>query len=86
MSPIRLVAILAVSISAAACGDGIDNDGDAKVDYPTDPGCSSAADNDEYNAPPAAVFRSAMVAEIYVDAPDDRVHVGFAAAAVVCTR
>ncbi|MCC7436847.1 hypothetical protein IT402_03185 [Candidatus Nomurabacteria bacterium] len=31
------------------CNDGIDNDGDGKVDYPNDPGCSSYYDNDEYN-------------------------------------
>jgi|GEM_PF-2384658 len=30
-----------------ACDDGYDNDGDGKIDYPTDPGCSSASDNDE---------------------------------------
>ncbi len=32
------------------CNDGIDNDGDGRVDYPNDPGCSSATDNDEYDA------------------------------------
>ena len=32
------------------CNDGIDNDADGKIDYPNDPGCSSAIDNDEYNA------------------------------------
>jgi hypothetical protein len=32
------------------CNDGIDNDSDGKVDYPTDPGCSSSTDNDEYNS------------------------------------
>ncbi len=31
------------------CNDGYDNDGDGRVDYPNDPGCSSAYDNDEYN-------------------------------------
>ncbi|MBP6858083.1 MAG: DUF11 domain-containing protein [Candidatus Pacebacteria bacterium] len=31
------------------CNDGIDNDGDGLTDYPTDPGCSSPTDNDEYN-------------------------------------
>ena len=31
----------------------MDDDGDAKVDYPADPGCSSTTDNNEYNAPPA---------------------------------
>jgi hypothetical protein len=30
-----------------ACSDGIDNDGDGKVDYPADPGCGSASDTDE---------------------------------------
>jgi uncharacterized protein YkwD len=36
-----------------ACSNGKDDDGDGKVDYPADPGCSSTTDNDEYNAPPA---------------------------------
>jgi Glycosyl hydrolases family 16/Bacterial Ig domain len=36
----------------AQCADGIDNDADGKIDYPTDPGCSSASDNDETDAPP----------------------------------
>ncbi|HLE97654.1 MAG TPA: S8 family serine peptidase [Candidatus Thermoplasmatota archaeon] len=36
----------------AACADGADNDGDGLVDYPADPGCSSASDTDEFNAPP----------------------------------
>lgn len=31
-----------------ACNDGIDNDGDGKIDM-NDPGCASATDNDEYN-------------------------------------
>ncbi len=34
-----------------ACSDGIDNDGDGRTDYPDDPGCTSIADNDEYNPP-----------------------------------
>jgi hypothetical protein len=33
----------------ARCADGIDNDGDGKVDL-ADPGCTSAADNDETDA------------------------------------
>jgi hypothetical protein len=38
----------------AQCSDGRDNDGDVLTDYPADPGCSSATDNDEANvvAPP----------------------------------
>jgi hypothetical protein len=34
------------------CSDGVDNDHDGLTDYPADPGCSSASDNDETNAPP----------------------------------
>lgn len=36
---------------APQCSDGIDNDGDGYVDYPDDPGCSSAADDDESDHP-----------------------------------
>ena len=32
-----------------ACNDGLDNDGDGLVDYPSDPGCVSPTDNDETN-------------------------------------
>jgi hypothetical protein len=31
----------------AACADGIDNDSDGLIDYPADPGCTAASDNDE---------------------------------------
>ncbi|HET8575306.1 MAG TPA: fibronectin type III domain-containing protein [Candidatus Paceibacterota bacterium] len=34
-----------------ACSDHTDNDGDGLIDYPADPGCTSATDTDEYNAP-----------------------------------
>ena len=34
------------------CNDGVDNDGDGKTDYPTDPGCVSILDNDETDPPP----------------------------------
>ena len=33
-----------------ACSDGVDNDGDGKIDYPADPGCTGASDTDETNA------------------------------------
>ena len=33
----------------AQCEDGVDNDGDGKIDYPADPGCTAATDNDETN-------------------------------------
>jgi len=32
------------------CEDGVDSDGDGWVDYPADPGCSSATDNNESNS------------------------------------
>src|SRR3989344_3075010 len=39
-----------------ACSDGIDNDGDGKIDFGSgpnnDPGCTAANDNDEFNASP----------------------------------
>lgn len=31
------------------CSDGIDNDGDGAIDFPSDRGCTDASDNDEYN-------------------------------------
>ena len=31
----------------AQCADGMDNDGDGKIDYPNDPGCENSSDNDE---------------------------------------
>ncbi|MFA6566096.1 MAG: vWA domain-containing protein, partial [Candidatus Paceibacterota bacterium] len=31
------------------CSDFIDNDGDAKIDYPLDPGCSNSEDDFEFN-------------------------------------
>ena len=37
-----------------ACGDGMDNDSDTKMDYPADPGCASAADLDESDPCPGA--------------------------------
>lgn len=38
--------------SPVACNDGIDNDGDGKIDYPTDTGCTSSTDTNEANPPP----------------------------------
>lgn len=31
------------------CNDGQDNDGDGRIDFPNDPGCSSSTDNDEFD-------------------------------------
>ncbi len=33
--------------SKHVCSDGVDDDGDGKLDYPTDPGCTSPTDDDE---------------------------------------
>ncbi|MBP9759784.1 MAG: hypothetical protein KBD24_00255 [Candidatus Pacebacteria bacterium] len=35
-----------------ACTDGIDNDGDGEIDYPSDPGCMDVSDSDEVNSTP----------------------------------
>ncbi|MDF1563569.1 MAG: MopE-related protein [Deltaproteobacteria bacterium] len=35
----------------ALCADGIDNDGDGLTDFPDDPGCLDAVDNDEQDPP-----------------------------------
>ena len=32
-----------------ACNDGVDNDGDGAIDFPSDIGCTSSTDNDETN-------------------------------------
>ncbi len=34
----------------AACADSVDNDQDGRTDFPADPGCDNAADDDESNA------------------------------------
>jgi endoglucanase len=40
-----------LSSANAACADGTDNDSDGKTDYPDDPGCTDANDNDETDPP-----------------------------------
>src|ERR671910_243423 len=40
----------------AVCADGKDNDGDAKIDL-ADPGCSSPADTEEFDAPTGTTAR-----------------------------
>lgn len=39
--------------SSPACRDGIDNNGDGKIDYPNDPGCASANDTSETQNDPS---------------------------------
>ena len=41
------VAPAAAEPPAKQCGDTIDNDGDGKIDYPADPGCTGLNDNSE---------------------------------------
>ena len=51
----RLTALCGAAASASAvpmCSDGLDNDGDGLIDWPVDPGCSSAHDGDEGGDPP----------------------------------
>lgn len=48
-----------------ACSDGVDNDGDGKIDYPSDPGCVSVTDTDETDPappPPPSTISSAECA------------------------
>ena len=37
----------------AQCSDGMDNNGDGKIDYPNDPGCSSPSDDENTVCPGA---------------------------------
>ena len=39
-------------VDLPACSDGEDNDGDDKVDYPADPGCTNGEDDNEKDADP----------------------------------
>lgn len=39
-----------VAFGTPQCSDGIDNDGDGAIDFPADPGCTSAADESEHQA------------------------------------
>ncbi|MDD2761019.1 MAG: cellulose binding domain-containing protein [Methylomonas sp.] len=49
------------SVAAVICNDQIDNDGDGLADYPADPGCSSAEDDDETDAAPGQIQHSLHV-------------------------
>jgi len=45
----------------SACSDGLDNDGDGFIDYPADPGCDDANDNDEFNQAPGEDLTTQLV-------------------------
>jgi len=47
--------------TAPRCADGIDNDGDGKIDYPNDPGCTSATADTELHASCGLGFELAVV-------------------------
>ena len=40
-----------LEVVVTECSDGADNDGDGKIDYPTDTGCSAFSDDDETDPP-----------------------------------
>jgi hypothetical protein len=42
----------ATCVKVPACRDLGDNDGDGRIDFPADPGCTSREDDDEFDAPP----------------------------------
>ncbi|HEY7471891.1 MAG TPA: hypothetical protein VIE68_06040 [Gemmatimonadota bacterium] len=45
---------------AAECEDGSDNDDDGKVDFPADPGCTNAGDDDETDPPPLSQCKNGI--------------------------
>ena len=50
---VRINGICTAPPAPAACADGLDNDGDGLVDFPSDAGCSDASDDNESTpAPP----------------------------------
>ncbi len=53
------------------CEDGQDNDGDTYIDYPDDPGCSRAKDNDERDSSLVCDDGIDNDGDTYIDYPDD---------------
>lgn len=56
-----------------ACSDGLDNDGDSLIDYPADPGCTSASDFSEFNgggSNAAQVFYVCFISDTQVTMAD----------------
>ena len=61
--------------TAPACSDGLDNDGDQRVDYPADPGCASPDDHDERDPmPPPAACKDGLDndGDGFIDYPADK--------------
>ena len=62
-----------VNVILAQCSDTIDNDGDLLVDYPSDPDCSSAVDDNESTPPPVYQCNDSTDndGDLLVDYPND---------------
>ena len=56
---------------ANICSDALDNDGDGKIDFPADAGCTSAEDNDETD-PPACSDGKDNDGDGAIDFPSDK--------------
>jgi hypothetical protein len=52
------------------CEDSLDNDGDGKIDYPDDPGCTGLTDNDETDPAPPPPTGCATSTPNVPDGPD----------------
>ena len=59
-----LVMVLIVFAAPKKCNNNVDDDNDGLKDYPNDPGCSSATDNDEHS--------SSLVCDNGLDETNDR--------------
>jgi len=54
VSPNSAASTVAAGSTVTACNDGLDNDSDGLTDFPSDPGCLSASDQDETDPPECA--------------------------------
>ncbi len=68
----------------AQCQDTVDNDGDSLVDYPADPGCASATDNDETNIATQCTFQFSRTSVGGVPASGGSDQVGLTASDASC--
>ncbi len=48
------------------CSNSIDDDGDGRIDWPADPGCLDAEDNDERDSPPDIRLPPALTAPVFM--------------------
>ncbi len=67
-----LIFIYNVEAAPKKCNNGIDDDGDGLIDYPSDPGCSSNGDNNERGTIECDNgLDSSLDADILADYPND---------------